>query len=121
MVFLAIAVLGLAAVLGAGRLRAGSPAEAAADAVQGLPEPDPRLPPVLLPERPDAGDVGRLRFSVALRGYRMDQVDAVLDRLAEALAARDAKISALEAGAREPGAREPGARETGTAPDGDRE
>nr|WP_231708807.1 DivIVA domain-containing protein [Arthrobacter sp. zg-Y20] len=101
----------MAAVLGAGRLRAGSPAEAAADAVQGLPEPDPRLPPVLLPEHPDAGDVGGLRFSVALRGYRMDQVDAVLDRLAEALAARDAKISALEAGA----------RETGTAPDGDRE
>ena len=97
LVFVAIAVLGVAAVLGVGRLRPGSALERAAQAVQGLPEPDPRLPPVLLPEQPDATDVGRLRLSVALRGYRMDQVDAVLERLADALAQRDTRIRELEA------------------------
>lgn len=98
LVFLAIAVLGLTIALGAGRLRPDSAPGRARDAVQGLPEPDPRLPPVLLPEHPAAADVGRLRLSVAPRGYRMDQVDAVLERLADALAARDARISELEAG-----------------------
>ena len=37
-----------------------------------------------------------LRFSVGLRGYRMDEVDDVLDRLAYDLEARDARISVLE-------------------------
>ncbi|MCQ1952718.1 DivIVA domain-containing protein [Arthrobacter sp. zg-Y238] len=99
LVFLAIAVLGLAAVFGIGRLRPG-PAGTIPAAVQGLPEPDPRLPPVLLPEHPVAGDVSRLRFSVALRGYRMDEVDTVLDRFAEALEERDARIRTLEAAGR---------------------
>ncbi|MCQ1999347.1 DivIVA domain-containing protein [Arthrobacter zhaoxinii] len=98
LVFLAIAVLGLAAVFGIGRLRPASSGTAVLNTVQGLAEPDPRLPPVLLPEHPAAGDVARLRFPVALRGYRMDQVDAVLDRLAAALAERDARIRELEAG-----------------------
>ncbi|MDM7989897.1 DivIVA domain-containing protein [Arthrobacter sp. zg-Y877] len=97
LVFLAIAVLGVAAVFGIGRLRPGIPGAGVITDAQGLPEPDPRLPPVLLPEHPAAGDVSRLRFSVALRGYRMDQVDAVLDRLAGALAERDARIARLEA------------------------
>ncbi|MCC3290387.1 DivIVA domain-containing protein [Arthrobacter sp. zg-Y1110] len=96
LVFLAIAVLGLAAVFGIGRLRPGS-ANSMPAAAGGLPEPDPRLPPVLLPEHPVAGDVSRVRFSVALRGYRMDQVDTVLDRFAEALEERDARIRTLEA------------------------
>ncbi|MCQ1985429.1 DivIVA domain-containing protein [Arthrobacter sp. zg-Y844] len=99
LVFLAIAVLGLATVFGIGRLRPGSAGTVPAT-VQGLPEPDPRLPPVLLPEHPVAGDVSRLRFSMALRGYRMDQVDTVLDRFAAALEERDARIRALEAAGR---------------------
>nr|WP_231713090.1 DivIVA domain-containing protein [Arthrobacter sp. zg-Y769] len=99
MVFLAIAVLGLAAVLGIGRLRPAPVDAGVRTTVQGLPEPDPRLPPVLLPEHPEPGDISRLRFSVALRGYRMGQVDAVLDRLAEALAERDARIRQLETAA----------------------
>ena len=33
-------------------------------------------------------DLRRVRFSVALRGYRMGEVDALLDRLAEEQAAR---------------------------------
>ena len=98
LVFLAIAVLGVTIALGVGRLRPDSVPGRALDAAEGLPEPDPRLPPVLLPEHPAAADVGRLRLSVAPRGYRMDQVDAVLERLAGALADRDARISELESG-----------------------
>ena len=41
-------------------------------------------------------DVDQVRFSVGLRGYRMDEVDDVLDRLAYDLEARDARISVLE-------------------------
>lgn len=35
------------------------------------------------------GDVRRVRFSTALRGYRTDEVDELLDRLAEQLDDRD--------------------------------
>jgi DivIVA domain-containing protein len=41
-------------------------------------------------------DVDALRFSVGLRGYRMDEVDDVLDRLCDELAQRDARIGELE-------------------------
>ncbi|MCW1250587.1 DivIVA domain-containing protein, partial [Acaricomes phytoseiuli] len=44
-----------------------------------LAPPLPNLPPVLLPERPGPKDVAKVRFSLGLRGYRMDQVDQVLD------------------------------------------
>ena len=51
-----------------------------------------------LPEgRFDGPAVRELRFGVALRGYAMDQVDTVLDRLASDLEARDARIAQLEA------------------------
>lgn len=59
-------------------------------------EPD-RSPRGILP----AGDVDRgavdgLRFSLALRGYRMNEVDDVLDRLVGELEVRDARIAELE-------------------------
>jgi len=41
------------------------------------------------------GDVDRVRFAVGLRGYRMDQVDSVLDRLASELDERDEYIGTL--------------------------
>lgn len=41
-------------------------------------------------------DVDGLRFTLALRGYRMDEVDAVLDRLLDELDRRDARIAELE-------------------------
>lgn len=41
--------------------------------------------------------VAALRFPVVLRGYRMDDVDVVLDRLARELADRDAEIEQLRA------------------------
>lgn len=44
-----------------------------------------------------AEDVGRIRFNLAVRGYRMDEVDEVLDRLAAELAERDALIDELTA------------------------
>jgi DivIVA domain-containing protein len=47
-------------------------------------------------DRPStAEDISALSFDTGLRGYRMSQVDAVLERLAHELAARDEEISAL--------------------------
>jgi DivIVA domain-containing protein len=43
-------------------------------------------PDLLVPDAPLTGDVLRsVRFSVAVRGYRMDEVDALLARLADQL------------------------------------
>ncbi|TKV29634.1 DivIVA domain-containing protein [Arthrobacter sp. NamB2] len=61
----------------------------------GLVEPVASLPPVLLPDPPSARDVDAVRFGLGLRGYRMDQVDEVLDRLAAAIEQRDAVIREL--------------------------
>ncbi|WP_432496604.1 DivIVA domain-containing protein [Kineococcus auxinigenes] len=48
-----------------------------------------------LPEGPVlAADVDEVRFSTALRGYRMDEVDAVLDRLREEIRERDEELAA---------------------------
>jgi DivIVA domain-containing protein len=57
--------------------------------------------PVELPDdRPVAGDdVRALRISAAFRGYRMAEVDWLLDQLARTLDERDATIAALRAGA----------------------
>ena len=53
--------------------------------------------PVELPDdRPVAGDdVRALQISVAFRGYRMTEVDWLLDQFAQALDERDAEISEL--------------------------
>jgi DivIVA domain-containing protein len=57
------------------------------------------------PDAPDLGlpagqvqpeDVAEVRFGLALRGYRMSEVDEVLERLAGELAARDARVTRLE-------------------------
>ncbi|HSO04911.1 MAG TPA: DivIVA domain-containing protein, partial [Candidatus Limnocylindrales bacterium] len=40
-------------------------------------------------------DLATVRFAVVLRGYRMDEVDRVLDDAREALAGRDARIADL--------------------------
>ena len=50
----------------------------------------------LLPDEPiTGGDLRTLRFGVGLRGYAMDQVDALLDRLAAEIETRDARIAEL--------------------------
>lgn len=43
----------------------------------------------------EAEDLASLRFDAAVRGYRMSQVDAVLQRLSEELSSRDADIARL--------------------------
>ncbi|MEY9843967.1 DivIVA domain-containing protein [Streptacidiphilus sp. MAP5-3] len=41
-------------------------------------------------------DIDELRFPMALRGYRMDEVDDTLDRLAAELSQRDHRVAELE-------------------------
>jgi DivIVA domain-containing protein len=43
-------------------------------------------------------DVHQVRFGLAVRGYRMSEVDEVLDRLAGEIAVRDSRIAELESG-----------------------
>lgn len=45
----------------------------------------------------EPGQLSELRFDQAIRGYRMSQVDAVLDQLGEELRDRDAEIARLRA------------------------
>jgi DivIVA domain-containing protein len=96
LVLLAVLVAGAVAVyvLGLNRPRTGRSAELLAD---GFTDPVANLPAVLLPEEPAAADVDALRFSLGLRGYRMDQVDEVLDRLRDTVAAQSSRIRELEA------------------------
>ncbi|SFB90701.1 DivIVA domain-containing protein [Streptomyces aidingensis] len=79
------------AVLGSGDGN-GTPAEG------GLPDAEPdRLDDPLPVDRPvHPADVVSVRFPLAVRGYRMAEVDDVLDRLAAELAERDSRISELE-------------------------
>ncbi len=69
----------------------------------GLEAPVAGLPPVLLPAIPVPADVDKVRFALGLRGYRMDQVDEVLDRLRDELAAKELRIAELEASDSRPG------------------
>ncbi|MEU9500801.1 DivIVA domain-containing protein [Streptomyces sp. NPDC048196] len=60
-------------------------------------EPD-RLSDPLPVDRPlGRADVDAVRLPVTVRGYRMDDVDGVLDRLGAELAERDSRIAELEA------------------------
>lgn len=72
-------------------------AAAAVGRVDGM-EPVARdMPRPVLPDGPvTAVHVDKLDFAVGLRGYRMEQVDVVLDRLSAELATRDQYIAALE-------------------------
>lgn len=69
--------LGAVAVLASGRFGGALP-PAYDD------RPDTRLPDGALPDGPlRPEDLRRVRFPLALRGYRMDEVDALLARLAD--------------------------------------
>jgi DivIVA domain-containing protein len=75
---LLVAVMGVTALVAAGR--GGSMAEVFDD------RPDARVPA----DGPLAArDLEEVRFTTALRGYRMSEVDALLDRLAGELRARE--------------------------------
>ncbi len=57
------------------------------------------LADVALPDRAlVASDVEQVRFGVTIRGYRMSEVDALLERVAAELADRDARLAALSSG-----------------------
>ncbi|MCZ2819281.1 DivIVA domain-containing protein [Modestobacter sp. VKM Ac-2977] len=86
------------------------------------PPAEPERSPVQLPEGRAvvADDVRALRISVAVRGYRMTEVDWLLDQLASVLDDRDAEIAALRAqlpGAQLPGVQRP-VDQRGTEPGG---
>jgi DivIVA domain-containing protein len=63
------------------------------------PPAEPDRSPVELPEdrRVVADDVRGLRIAVTARGYRMVEVDWLLDQLAQTLDERDTEIAALRA------------------------
>ncbi|MFI9327317.1 DivIVA domain-containing protein [Kitasatospora sp. NPDC052868] len=61
-------------------------------------------------------DVDGIRLPMAVRGYRMDEVDDVLDRLGAELAYRDSRIAELEAAATLRGAVEAGGPDAGAEP-----
>jgi DivIVA domain-containing protein len=98
----AIVVIAVVALLAVGRLGE-------------LPDTEPDRAPLALPEDRALAkaDVDDVRFAVGLRGYRMDEVDEVLDRLAGEVSARDQRIADLEArlsgrGVPRPGYADPG-------------
>jgi DivIVA domain-containing protein len=84
LLLLVLAVIGGIAVVAAGGGGALAPSE---------PERGPRggLPDGEL----DRSAIDRLRFTLAFRGYRMDEVDDVLDRLGRELEQRDLRIAEL--------------------------
>ncbi len=63
------------------------------------PPADPDRSPLELPlDRPvTADDVREVRMSVTVRGYRMSEVDWLLEQLARALEERDGELAALRA------------------------
>lgn len=98
MVFLAIVLVGAVAWASLGRRSrgaAGQPLPALLDG--GFEQPPANLPPVLLPANAAPEDVDSLRFSLGLRGYRMDQVDQVLDDLRDQLTASRREVEELRA------------------------
>ena len=86
LLLLVLAVVGVVGAVGAGLVGGGLTAPQSTSAHRPLP-PGPLTP----------GDVDALTLSRALRGYRMDEVDAVLARLRDELAEREAALAARPA------------------------
>ena len=95
-VALVVTVLGVAS----GRI----PVDPLAEAVHTTPDTG-------LPDEPTAFDVDAVRFDTAMRGYRVDEVDARLEALRDELAARERALSDL----RSQPSRAPGPAEVSTA------
>jgi DivIVA domain-containing protein len=98
LVFLAILLIGVTILIGtdfASRVLRSRRAAVGGEVVDGFDDPVASLPPVLLPAHPQPSDVDHVRFALGLRGYRMDQVDQVLDELRDQLAEKDQEISRL--------------------------
>ena len=86
-----LAVIGVLVVLFVAAVVATNTDEVLIDVLPDAPDLD--LPTTAI----QAEDLAALRFSQALRGYRMDEVDGVLERLSTELAARDRRLGALQA------------------------
>lgn len=70
-----------------------------------LADAPPDAADVELPDGPlQPEDLRAVRFALAVRGYRMDEVDRVIERAASELAERDDRILALEKAKAGPGA-----------------
>jgi DivIVA domain-containing protein len=89
-VLLTLAVVGVVAAVALGRISGGM--DEATSTVPVHPLPTGELTP---------SDLDGIRFAPALRGYRMDQVDAALDRLRVELARRDDELADLRGGRNE--------------------
>ncbi|MEU6478270.1 DivIVA domain-containing protein [Streptomyces sp. NPDC047017] len=102
MVMFLFLVVALAVVVAAVTLAVVGGGEGAGPLPEAAPE---RLRDPLPPDRPvRPADVEELRFPLAVRGYRMADVDDALGRLGAELAEREARIADLEtalAGARD--------------------
>ena len=85
-VLLAVAVAGVAVAVAVGRISGGMAEPTSTVPVRALPDGDV-----------EPADVDQLRFEVALRGYRMQQVDAALDRLRTELARYQEEHARLQA------------------------
>ncbi|MGJ7442325.1 DivIVA domain-containing protein [Aquipuribacter sp. MA13-6] len=83
LIALLLAAVGAVVVVALGKVGGGL-APVQPDAAPALDEPLSR-----------PGDLDRARFTLAVRGYRMDQVDAVLDEARDLLVARDDEIARL--------------------------
>ena len=82
-------VAGLIVVVAIGLLAVGKLGE--------LPDPTSDRAAIGLPEGDvTAAKIDALHFAVGLRGYRMDEVDDVLDRVSAELTRRDERIAELE-------------------------
>ncbi|HET8599883.1 MAG TPA: DivIVA domain-containing protein [Segeticoccus sp.] len=88
LVVIVVVLIGLTAAAVAGRVGAGTPPPVSTQSFQPLP-----------PGELDAEDIADLRFDQALRGYRMDQVDGVVERLFEEIRQRDTEIAELRGSA----------------------
>lgn len=90
LVVLLVLVVGAAVALVLGKVGGRAVPVDAAD------DPVATSPFEALPDGPvDADDVGKVRFDMTLRGYRMTQVDEVIDRLRTEIADRDSELRRL--------------------------
>jgi DivIVA domain-containing protein len=96
-------VVGIVAVVGAVTVVAVGSGASLSEVYEDRPD---RTIPVGRPLRSD--DLQEVTFTTALRGYRMDEVDALLARVRADLLAREAHEPAVAADGAEPEAREPG-------------
>lgn len=108
-----VAVIAGSALLVAGRWRDGLP-EVPADAAR-PPSLDPDVPVGTL----TATDIEAVRLEQAPRGYRMEDVDVLVERLTQEIEARDAEIDRLRGSSPDspgPTSPEPGSPGPGDSP-----